>query len=334
MTNSKTAILLHIGSQKTGTTSIQRVLSANANRLEAADVLYPVSGRPADPAIQYGHHLLAREAIKIAQGRQPDTDSISGLLAEIEAKRPARVVISSEDFFHPDAPDVIAKSIGDTTTDIVVSLRRQDEYLNATYYTTLCAQRHGLSPEEFAQTKIERCLDYLGLLERWTAAFPRANLTVRLYERGMSPRTDAVGDFLRIAKLDHLLGSEFSQVRVHKTLPARAVAALRMLSKTNLAPIEFYNIFDATHLALAHRQEETFSYSPEYRASLMHKYHEGNVEARARYYDGERRSLFADTPFGDPEQWRKAMVWGDEAVARLMLDIGQAFRQRVYQANS
>lgn len=329
----ETAVLLHIGSQKTGTTSIQRVLSGNAERLAAAGVLYPSSGRPDDNSIQYGHHLLARESARLTQGKARETDAIPRLLAEIEAKKPARVVISSEDFFHPDAPPAMAEAIGHITTDIVVYLRRQDEYLNAMYYTTLCADRHGLSPEEYAQTKVVRCLDYVAVLQGWAAAFPRARLTVRLYEPGQSARLDAVGDFLQVAKLDHLIGPEVSDIRAHKTLPARAVAALRMLSKTELTPLEFYNIFDATHLVFAEMKEEAFSYSPEFREELMRKHHEGNVEIRARYYDGEHTSIFTDVPLADPEEWRQRTVWGEEAVARLMLDISQAFRQRVYQDN-
>jgi hypothetical protein len=330
MPSSQTAVLLHIGTQKTGTTSIQRVLCAHADRLEAAGVLYPVSGRPAEDAIKYGHHALAREAIKLARGRATETPVIDDLLREIDETRPRRVIISSEDFWTPHDPQALAQVIGDVTTDIVVSLRRQDEYLNAMYYTTVCADRHGLSPEEYAAGAIKGQLDYLTMIEGWRKAFPEARLTIRLYEPGLGPRVDAVGDFLGLTGLNRLITKEESSIHTHKTLPARAVAALRVLSKNDLTPMEFYNIFDATHLALADKNEETFSYSPQFRANLLREHHAGNVELRQRFLDGQNASIFKEPTFESDEEWRRRVIWGDEAVARLMLDIANSFRMRVY----
>ena len=61
MSKSTPRILLHIGTHKTGTTSLQAFFFLNRDQLKkSSSILYPETGSPrVQHEAKYGHHLLA-----------------------------------------------------------------------------------------------------------------------------------------------------------------------------------------------------------------------------------------------------------------------------------
>ena len=85
---------LHIGTHRTATTSIQRLLDGHPQELELDGFLYPLVGRPEDaPA---GHHNLAWQ-ISGDRRFRPDFGTQEALLREI-ANTSRNIILSSEDF--------------------------------------------------------------------------------------------------------------------------------------------------------------------------------------------------------------------------------------------
>ena len=131
---------LHVGTHKTGTTSIQAFLSMNAPALASAGVYYPKAGRPARRwgTENVGHHNVAWELNGLADFR-PDEGTFDALAGEIQEAGFPTVVISSEDLsWLCDKPQTIAmvaailRDAGYATTAIVY-VRSQPAYIQAMY---------------------------------------------------------------------------------------------------------------------------------------------------------------------------------------------------------
>src|SRR5215203_3005331 len=94
MKNLPRRCFLHIGTHKTGSTSLQVLLYAHPTVLQAHGCLYPKTGRsPDSPA---GHHDIAWEISGDAR-HQRAYGTIDDLAVEI-ASVPHDIILSSEDF--------------------------------------------------------------------------------------------------------------------------------------------------------------------------------------------------------------------------------------------
>jgi hypothetical protein len=85
--------LIHVGTHKTGTTSLQVALSSNRTHLLEQGVLYPVSGSHPDWP---GHHNLAFGLVG-RDGFDPDYGGVDEVCSEIAGSGAERVVLSAED---------------------------------------------------------------------------------------------------------------------------------------------------------------------------------------------------------------------------------------------
>ena len=95
-------VFLHIGTHKTGTTSIQNFLVQNAEALQQERILIPSAGRYLD-----GHHHIAWELRNDArlEGR---TGYVQQLIDELQATSLETAVVSSEDFeYLSQYPDIL-----------------------------------------------------------------------------------------------------------------------------------------------------------------------------------------------------------------------------------
>ncbi|MCL5269860.1 MAG: hypothetical protein M1457_04735, partial [bacterium] len=103
----RTQVVLHIGMNKTGTSSIQSSLHRNAARLWTQHrILYPLAGRVTRERRYHDHRLLAWSSIRRYSHHfgVPISDIYwAELAAEIEARQPRLCVISSEYFWPAQA---------------------------------------------------------------------------------------------------------------------------------------------------------------------------------------------------------------------------------------
>ena len=202
---------VHVGTHKTGTTSIQRFLAFNSGVLRCGDILIPETARP---GAHDGHHNVPWELTGYVRF-QPGDGGFDLLLAEI-ARAGARIVcISSEEFslLHSDGNalrrlrDGLA-SIG-YQMRIVIYLRPQLDFARAMAAELL---RQG-SPRTLASV-LDECLDfgaigtapraslveYDKLLDAFAAAAGRENLVVRAYPRSHEPAQTLISNFFGIIR--------------------------------------------------------------------------------------------------------------------------------------
>ena len=155
-------LILHIGTQKTGSTSLQKLLDERRESLLADGVLYASTRRG------FKHKHLARAA------RKADLSARDALMAEFDASGAHTLVVSDEAFWRAsaDAPVAFFAPLRETLRiEVVVYLRRPDLYIESLYKQTL---RTGREDEQrdiaafWRSDEIRGRLDYASLLQTWS----------------------------------------------------------------------------------------------------------------------------------------------------------------------
>lgn len=211
-------LILHIGSHKTGSSSIQQVLAETLKPSRRAKILYPEAGR--DPGWPYAHHALAKHLGK--------HDGLPGPLdREVRGFKGDTVIISCENLFHWSALDKFSAFDQSGLFDeieIILYLRRPDMFFESWYGESV---RRGTTlhfPERFWLDE----LDYFRIeprVDHLNKVLPDAKITVRSYDLANAKEHGAVGDFCGLIGLEVPdLGPDFLQS--NRSLPATGTAAL------------------------------------------------------------------------------------------------------------
>ena len=184
-------LILHIGRHKTGTSSLQRFLHINRDRLESLGVYYPVSG-----AAPIAHHYIARYFNRRANERFSESErekhsqAFQNLMHEVE-NRSGTVLLSSEGFQNCN-PKSLARGIASDEIQIFVYIREQVDYLISAYQQKVHATNYTASLEEFSEGFF---VNYDVFLRRWEEVYGKSNIKVRIYSRSYLKDGDIVSDF-------------------------------------------------------------------------------------------------------------------------------------------
>ena len=185
-------IVLHIGFEKTGTTSIQAHCARNAHRLRRHGILYPSGLGDRNHA-----HLAAAfssfEAtadIRLRAGVRSEAEYarfcetvVASLREQVDRARPEVLLLSSEHFSSRVWGQGIARlqpALGGLSRDVrvLVYLRRQDEMLFSLYSTYV--KSGGTRDLSYLADEIP-WFHYDEMLDRWAGGFGRDRITVRIF---------------------------------------------------------------------------------------------------------------------------------------------------------
>ena len=197
-------LFLHIGTEKTGTTSVQQYFRENRRGLLADGILYPRSfGEPGHKALVGA--ALPYEKCKDLGPRVEPTRLAAKLAAQIASSKPRTVILSCEQLSSRMGArhiDVLADLLGglNVRPTVVLYLRRQDELLTSSYSTAVKGRRSKALVPRVA-VRHRRRYHYLRLVRRWAARFP--DPVVRVLEPNQLPSTDVLADFCQV--IDHKL---------------------------------------------------------------------------------------------------------------------------------
>lgn len=199
-------IWVHIGTHKTGTTSIQAALATNRERLRSLGLYVPRAGTT---HARSGHHNLAWQLRDDSRFR-PAHGTLDDLLAELAEVAEPCAVISSEDFEYcveyPQRLAAFERALRGAGWEprYLVLFRRQSGYAGSLHAELL---RHGLTASfpRFVATILHRArfvlhgdwcfhFDYMAFIERWGRASSGA-LHVRAFAR-RRPGPQLIAEFL------------------------------------------------------------------------------------------------------------------------------------------
>lgn len=235
--------MLHIGMGKTGTSSIQGLLSRNRKRLrEAGTVLYPRTPGRARHA-RLGLSVRPTEKLgKLPAWRrlgEPDPERFRTvfrrrLLREIEEAGLSRVLFSDEGLYGlpdeslSDLAGLLAR-IG-SQVRLVVYLRRQDDHLVSHYQQVVKVRETRRLTERIQQTDYARTHDYHARLRSWSRLVAPQSFVVRRFEPEMFVEGSLYQDFFEAAAIP-VRADGLTQVGPrNESLDAEAVEFLRLVN--------------------------------------------------------------------------------------------------------
>jgi hypothetical protein len=302
---------LHIGTEKTGTTSLQKFMAANRRLLSEEGVVYPES-----PGTD-NHIALATLARRSRtelwdQLRIDDREQWEAFRREFRQKFSAElaghsnqtVVMSGEHCSSRLRTDEevhrlleFLDGFFDRIT-VVVYLRRQDDFLTSTYSTDV--KNGGTQPLRIPdEATITFRYDYWELLSRWGRVFGRENMVVRRYGKAFLANGNLVDDFLGLIGLGPRHDLQRPEV-LNESLDAECVEFLRIMNQ-RLTPSEQRRGIVAALQALS--KGPLIDLPPPDLAAFMGQLAESNRRVALEYFDGDV-STAGDPLFGERRDGR------------------------------
>lgn len=194
----KPRLILHIGSHKTGTTSIQRYCREHQEVLFQLGIFYPSYDLIGEKE-HYAHHALAH-GISGTDERWP-LEKVRRFLTLVAESCPAEgtILISAEPFYRhlildgeaksrhlPDREywqakrryiDTVAEVFQDFDVEIVAVFRNQINYFNSLYQEMIKVTRFSGTPFELYLMKRNE-FNYYGQMKTWSSCFPNVRVLV------------------------------------------------------------------------------------------------------------------------------------------------------------
>lgn len=235
-------LVLHIGSGKTGTSSIQRLLSRNRRLLRERGVLFPSSPGPRRHtrfglSFKTDDELVETRPYRAQGHRSPEAfreTFRTELSAEIEKARPSTVLISDEALYGSDEAFLARlRSFTDANAErlrLVCYLRRQDDHLVSRYQQVVKTGETRTLAERTAELAHTKTYDYAARLDTWASLLEPDAFVVRRFERGAFVDDSLYADFLHAAGLDVPLGELRGVASQNESLDAESVEFLRLLN--------------------------------------------------------------------------------------------------------
>lgn len=311
-------LLLHIGTHKTGTTSIQHFCQTNRAALRKQGLWYP----PADLGDfdnHYAHHHVAHAIAGRSKQRNAETARRFFDRVARKLKRGERALISAEPFYrhllvtpeeHEATPGELhaereermrafAERVRDVTSTfdvtVMVMLRRQDVFVESLYAEHIMATGYRRPIERFL---IERdfMLDYERRLDAWAQAFGDAAISIQTFDSSKTgPIERRFIEWAGATWTDDLVIGERQNVSLPRALveykrlvnqPGQSAATSqrlrRWLERLASQPIAA----DLPQLAKVHL-------APAERTALLARYRDGNAAIVDRF-GGTDAPLFDD----------------------------------------
>lgn len=304
---------VHIGTAKTGTTSIQRFLRRNSARLRAhgmatsrtlgerSQVALAVMALPDQPLLRLHRRLGLDTPRQVHQYKARHTDALRDELDDVTSQT---VLLSCEQLsWLPDSDESVQRFADWTSgftddVDIVVYLRRQDSMLLAHYSQQLRSGHIGsFEVPSPAATGPGSRYDYLSLVRRWERAFGRDALKVRVFERAQLVAGDVIDDYLTVIGLP-LAVRWHRPARRNRSLDRDGMEFLRLMNRhipdrsagreplrVDLAPLVEKIAADGPRLALPAEQS----------AQFMARFEADNAIIAREYLGREDGQLFGST---------------------------------------
>jgi hypothetical protein len=202
-------ILLHIGINKTGSSSIQFACQNNKDVLASAGILYPNIG------MEYSaHHGLAFDIQKKGSRESNPSDNRGELSTnwleelEVEARDYDWVVLSSEAFHSQGNPKKVAEKLSGHNVKVLIYVREHFSYLRSWYQQVVQSNNITCSLREFAGL-VDAAQS--SVIDQWAEAFGEDQIISRIFDKKFLSDGNIISDFFTSTPLPDIDITQFSK---------------------------------------------------------------------------------------------------------------------------
>lgn len=191
----KNQLFLHIGTHKTGTTTIQQTLIANAGELKKENIIYLGKYKPDIIEIAENHNLSDEVTSRLKRDIRDD-------IQQYEGQSNLSFIITNEKLAgdkrsgYKNSGDVAAQLKNvfqglDLDVKVVVYFRRHDDFLESLYSQRIY-NGSPLTFDEFIQSFDETSFSWQQVADSYAEHFGKENIIVRRYYKEFLPELDSI----------------------------------------------------------------------------------------------------------------------------------------------
>ena len=345
-------LYIHIGTHKTGTSTLQLFFYQNRERLKQLGFFYPTEGTYYKPlgrkASEKGGQCFLAFAMS---GVYPDWLNEKCQLTKKEEcikeiredilpyQDDANILISTEHFFRKVKPEEILEIVEGMNfkLKIIIYLRRQDHFLESLYNQSTKNARYKDRFEQFVNQEIQDkgsyCYFYPKLLE-FASIFGQENIIVRPFEIAQFYHQNLIEDFLNILglSLDETFSLPASQ---NESPPTELIQLMVLLQQQFKADIRQRVVLNRL------LREKTFSleidrkkyslFSPKWRRETLQHFEDDNARIAREFLNRADGRLFYE-PLPDQDAvWEPYPGLSQETVAATAIKIWQMEQEKNQQ---
>jgi hypothetical protein len=334
-------LYLHIGTEKTGTTSVQKFFRANRDALARAGILYPSApGNQNHQGLAAAAQGLKKQGpLRKSLGIKTEEDArnhrremMKGLAAELTGGRYHTAVMSGEHCSSRLIEDEEVGWLKDRLAPffdgmaIVVYIRRQDDYLLSTYSTAV--KSGATAPLSMPREKqIQFRYDHWEMLSRWARVFGRENVICRRFERASLKNGDIVDDILDACAIqpsaDYVRPED-----VNESLDAQSLEFLRLFNN-HIPRFEDGDINPSRDNIVSLLSKTShgplITLPPQELAGFMAQFAESNRKVAMEYFGGVRSG--GDDPLFAPPSDKRARTESAELSIERAVEIAAGLWQ-------
>ncbi|MCU0524006.1 MAG: hypothetical protein MUF72_04190 [Elainella sp. Prado103] len=310
---------VHIGTEKTGTTSLQHFFANNRHLLGSQGFSYPKA------LGEVNHLALAAYAFQdvlndqflcknLALKTQGDVqrfrqDLRSKLLEEVKSSNTDKIILSNEHcssrLTSPDEITALRDLLESVVEEIelIIYLRRQDSFLLSSY-STFIKSGNIKSLTIPSGALLKNHYDYWEILEKWHSIFAKHKIVVRVFEKGQLIDNDLIKDFSRIIGLQVDSSFDIPDSYYNVSLDPDCIEFLRLLN-IRFRQMGNVNVRRANLIKLLGEisSNERMGLDEDELSSFMQHLEPSNSKVARHYLNREDGILFYDFPKPNPSSY-------------------------------
>ena len=305
----KTNVYIHIGTQKTGSSSIQHFLTNNRSLLKKHNIIYPDFNEVTSSYLASFFGFGSKQELinfNKTQNKEQQNIFVDERMTKI-ADKGYDIIISAEAFSSVWFPNVkdrlneIKTFFKDKNVKIICYLRRQDYYLESSYNQVVKAGYFSGTIQEYINRRkdLGNC-DLYSLISLYSKVFGKSNILVKTFEPKIQSEEKIFKDLLEIIGI-----SEFNEFKLPKIKVNRSFSK-EMIELIRLIPVEFrlemHKLLSRVEIG---RANDYFLSSPVERIRILEHFSESNKKVAKEFFGRNNETLFeepwpsADEPWDD-----------------------------------
>lgn len=282
---------LHIGTHKTGTSSIQNTMTKLKKALRGENIIYI----PFSP--EMGTFVVSENVdTSFIEKSKKFLDSYT---SSYQGSKDIRYVMSHEGFSGDPRKgycnaainaEILSKILEPYDVEVIIYLRQQDSFLES-MYTQSIHEGDSLSFDEFMAVCNQYTYNWYGLIDSYANYFGKDHITVRRYDKVYLKNGDVTDDFAE------LIGSKVMQSlkkkeNINRGYSRDALELARICNKafTDKEKKKLRYLLQVTNSKSRH---EKYSYfNNDARVELLNTYADSNTRVAKEYLEDKEEKLF------------------------------------------